>query len=80
MYRPENPPVEVEQLSNYVYQELTRLSGIMELALARRVEFITVAPSKPREGMVLGADGTHWNPGAGKGIYGYYSGTWNKLG
>lgn len=38
-----------------------------------------VAPTKPREGMVIHADGTDWNPGSGKGIYAYLSGSWEIL-
>lgn len=38
------------------------------------------APAKPREGMVVLADGTSWNPGGGQGFYGYYASAWNKLG
>ena len=34
---------------------------------------------KPRDGMVLYADGTHFNPGAGAGSYEYRSGAWHKL-
>ena len=36
-------------------------------------------PTRPREGMVVHADGTSWNPGGGKGFYGYTSGAWAKL-
>ena len=32
------------------------------------------------KGMVVLADGTSWNPGAGQGVYAYYNSTWNKLG
>lgn len=37
------------------------------------------APAKPFSGMVVYADGTNWNPGAGEGIYAYYAAAWNKL-
>lgn len=40
-------------------------------------ELTTVAPTKPREGMVrFGAAGVL---GATKGFYGYYDGVWNKF-
>jgi hypothetical protein len=38
-----------------------------------------VEPAKPREGMIYFADGSDWDPGGGRGIYAYYSATWNKL-
>lgn len=37
------------------------------------------APAKPREGRLVYADGTHWNPGAGKGVYYYDGAAWVKL-
>ena len=37
------------------------------------------APTKPREGDIIFADGTQWDPGNGKGVYVYYNGIWNKL-
>jgi hypothetical protein len=38
-----------------------------------------VAPDRPREGMLRFADGSDWNPGAGRGYYQYVSGVWSKL-
>jgi len=37
------------------------------------------APSKPREGMIALSDGTSWATGSA-GFYGYYGGSWVKLG
>ncbi|MBW2081582.1 MAG: hypothetical protein JRI39_00510 [Deltaproteobacteria bacterium] len=36
-------------------------------------------PDKPREGMFRFADGSDWNPGSGRGLYQYVSGSWVKL-
>ena len=44
-----------------------------------RLVVLNVAPDRPREGMVAYADGTNWNPGAGRGPYAYISGSWTKL-
>lgn len=68
------------EISAWAFRELMRISAVMEIALARNVEFYNHPPAKPREGMIVGADGTNWNPGSGKGIYAYYSGAWNYLG
>lgn len=73
-------PERVEDLSRWLQQELALVSATLDIALARQVEFLNVAPSKPREGDVRGADGTNWNPGAGKGVYVYYTGAWRLLG
>jgi hypothetical protein len=60
--------------------ELFRLSEALELAIARNMEETFVVPSKPRDGQVAFADGTKWNPGFGRGFYGYYTGAWHFLG
>ena len=75
------PPTsgKAEDIIVWAANEMHRLEAVIEAGLIREVEFLNVAPAKPREGMVRGADGTNWNPGGGKGVYAYYSGTWNKL-
>lgn len=40
---------------------------------------LTEEPRQPREGMIVIADGTQWNPGAGAGYYGYRDGAWRPL-
>lgn len=44
------------------------------------LEMRYVAPTKPRDGMVVLADGTTWNPGSGGGFYGYRASLWRFLG
>jgi len=39
----------------------------------------SVAPAKEVEGMLRYADGTAWDPGAGKGVYVYDGTAWVKL-
>lgn len=68
------------QTEDYLWKELQRIAASFEFSLARNVEFLHVEPTKVREGMVVGADGTDWNPGSGQGVYCYYNGAWNKLG
>jgi len=36
-------------------------------------------PERPRNGMIVQADGTQWNPGQGRGAYVYLNGAWVKL-
>jgi hypothetical protein len=46
-----------------------------------QLDVTTVAPTKPRDGMIRMADGTSWSPGGlGAGVYCYYAGNWVKLG
>lgn len=59
------------------------LRAILEALRAPRQEVMLsplgAAPSKPRDGMLVYADGVNWNPGAGAGIYARQAGAWVKL-
>lgn len=69
-----------EDVLNWISSELAAIaSSFFDLDM---VQLVTqnVAPSKPRTGMTLLADGTHWNPGSGAGVYTYYGAAWHKLG
>jgi hypothetical protein len=74
-------PADKEKLGEWAqnqFDTLTRaIGGQTELLwLKTRHE----APVKIREGMVVLADGTDWDPGSGQGVYCYYNSQWNKLG
>ena len=75
------PQGDPENLRSYLTQEFQRLA----IALAaNQVESIQLverhsAPNKPRDGLVVFADGTNWNPGGGRGVYVYSSAAWVKL-
>ena len=78
-YQPENPP-EVAFLPEYIYREFLRISAEFDqIAEGRFLPIKYAEPSRPREGMLGVADGVEWNPGAGKGLYEYKSGSWSKL-
>ena len=77
-YVPDPPPHEVS--TEYIFRELLRISAQFDLIIQGRfLEILSVAPAKPRDGMLALADGTNWNPGAGKGMYVYLTGVWTKL-
>lgn len=80
LYVPETIGVDtpLDQLVAWVLRENQRISDA--LSFPQGVEFVNVAPAKPRDGMLVGADGTNWNPGAGKGVYVYYATSWHFLG
>ena len=67
-------------LSEYLQRELRRiattLDGVEEILLTER----NVAPDKPRDGQIILADGTNFNPGSGAGFYGRSNGAWVFLG
>lgn len=64
-------------LALYVEDELEALAS----ALGTDEEFnINYAePTRPREGLMVYADGTQWNPGDGEGLYLYKNAAWRRL-
>lgn len=82
-YEAPNVPANIEQLSAFLQEELVRLAGELRGTQTLQVlQFVVLhnAPEKPRQGMVVYADGTNWNPGSGEGLYRYDGTTWNYLG
>ena len=87
-WTPNPAPVNNDQLSDYLFHELNRLSDIIFNLDVFRLEPTHVEPKneggedrgKPRNGDIRYADGTNWNPGGtGEGIYAYINGAWAKL-
>jgi len=69
-----------EEVLAYVQRELAKIETAFSLSLPREIDWLHVEPSRVREGLTVGADGTDWNPGAGEGVYTYYAAAWHKLG
>lgn len=63
----------------YLQRELQRISNAFDGVTAINLEELNVAPERPRDGMIVLADGTNWNPGTGAGYYGYQNGVWTPL-
>ncbi len=71
-------PTSFDQMVVFLTTELQNIEASLDTLTDGFLELITVAPSKPREGMMrFAAAGVL---GATKGFYGYYDGTWSKLG
>lgn len=69
------------QLLEYILREHQRIANALESKLDNAPEKpLYAAPTKPRDFMIVAADGTTWNPGSGKGYYAYYNGAWHFLG
>ena len=64
----------------FLRSELSRLQDALNVLADGQLDLTTVAPTKPRDGMIRRADGTNWNPGAGQGVYCYYNAAWRLLG
>lgn len=79
-YVPANPPADMEAWREYVEQELLAIAREFQGLDSAALRELHVEPLRPREGMVVMADGGDWDPGSGKGFYGYKSGAWVFLG
>lgn len=80
-YEPSRAPqiTTLEELQQYLMQELELISREQNETLALDLRPVYREPERPREGMIVSADGTSWNPGSGAGAYEYVGGTWVKL-
>lgn len=80
-YTPRSPPSvqTIEDLRLWVEDELRSLAVSINETTVVVLRPVYRAPTKPREGMLVYADGTSFNPGAGKGTYEYKAGAWVKL-
>jgi hypothetical protein len=75
------PPQGESDLIPFVLQELKNISQSMsDPNQIMLLETSHKAPTKLRDGMIVLADGTNWNPGSGAGFYGYRAGAWRFLG
>lgn len=69
----------IEAVVKWIEDENRRLAFALNEFTTLRFQILNVAVEKPREGMVVWADGTNWNPGFGAGPYAYIGGAWTKL-
>jgi hypothetical protein len=76
---PDAPNEEIRALSDWALRELDNVARAMNETTILRLQELNVAPERPRDGMVVYADGTNWNPGSGEGVYARINGTWTKL-
>jgi hypothetical protein len=64
-----------------VEREFERVEqGFNEFAEALRLKELYAEPNPKRNGMIVYADGTNWNPGSGRGVYVYKGSSWVLLG
>lgn len=79
-YTPGVVPEDVKQLRRYIRDELNAISRAITEIASGHLAVAYTEPIRPRDGDVRLADGTGWDPGSGRGVYVYYSNTWNLLG
>jgi hypothetical protein len=78
-YIPRNVPQDPAQLPGFFMAELENIARSINTPI-QRLEPLYVAPTRPRDGDLVLADGTSWNPGSGGGVYCYRAGSWRFLG
>ena len=78
-WTPNPAPVSNENLSDYLYHELNRLSDVLFNIDVMRLEPTHVAPEKPRAGDIGYADGTDWDPSGSAGIQWYDVASWREF-
>lgn len=80
-YTPSRVPTiqTLDELRGFVEEELKLLAKQLLTNELVRLEVLHVEPVRLRDGMVVYADGSDWNPGSGDGFYGREGGAWVKL-
>lgn len=63
----------------WMEQELRTIAGAINETTLVDLRPVGAAPDKPRDGMVVNANGSTFNPGAGAGLYERKGGAWVKL-
>lgn len=81
MYTPAKLPeiTDVDALRRAIEDEFNAIAREMSETVALDLRPIYAAPLRPRDGMIVFADGTSWDPGGGRGVYVYSSSAWVKL-
>lgn len=80
-YTPNPAPSDPKDLPKYIFEELLKLQGALQENPVQFIEIKNVAPERIKQGDIVYADGTNFNPGSGEGIYfRNAAGSWVKLG
>lgn len=69
----------LDDLLNFTLRELEAIAKDQAETIAVDLRPVYREPERPRDGMIVCADGTEWNPGSGAGSYEYRAAGWHKL-
>lgn len=80
-YNPREFPntLDVYEIRKFLEQELRNIAIAMNETTETHYRPLGHEPARPQNGLVAFADGTHWNPGGGAGLYQRVGGVWVKL-
>ncbi len=73
------PPEDPTAFREWVIENLRRMEEYSIDPDIVKTQVLYAVPKKLREGLIVIADGTSWNPGAGAGTYVYRSDAWRKM-
>jgi len=80
-YTPNPVPSSPEDLPQYLLLEFQKIQSALQENPINFIEVKNVVPSRIKQGDIVYADGTNFNPGSGEGIYfRNAAGSWVKLG
>lgn len=82
-YIPSVPPPGLDSILHQFLEEQFRyISEALQEVENIQLKQLNAPPDRPRDGLIVLADGTNWEPvvAGGEGYYGYYAAAWHKLG
>jgi hypothetical protein len=79
-YSPDTPPFRSEELHSYLERELQKVKVAIDLLALGHLDKIYILPERPRDGDIRFFAENITPGGSSEGFYGYYDGTWKKLG
>lgn len=80
-YIPKPSPLESAQFQAWVRGEIEAIAREwLQPQQFLMLDTLHAQPKKFREGTVVLADGSDWDPGSGAGVYVYRGGAWHFLG
>lgn len=81
-YEPKSNAVlhsDLNALVEFVENELAAVSRAMQETTVLELRETNKEPVRPKDGVIVLADGTNWDPGLGAGLYVRANDTWNLL-
>jgi hypothetical protein len=78
-YTPNPVPDNPEDLPQYLLQEFQKIQAALEENPIAFIEEKNVEPSRVKQGDIVYADGTNWNPGQGENLYYYDGSVWRAF-
>ena len=68
-YIPNPVPSDIDDLPRYIFEEFQKLQGALEENPTTFIEVKNATPGRKKQGDIVYADGTNFDPGGGEGIY-----------